>query len=120
MKLESRNDYRKRRHLRLRQKVHGTAERPRMCVFVSNTALYVQFIDDDSGRTLAAVDSKHQGLGALASRKNLAAATELGRLAAEVAMAKGIKKVVFDRGGFTYTGRIKALADAARKAGLEF
>lgn len=120
MKLKSRSDYRERRHLRLRQKVRGTADRPRMSVFLSNSAIYVQFIDDDSGRTLAAVNSKHSALGALAGRKNVAAATELGRLAAEAALAKGIRKVVFDRGGFTYTGRVKALADAARKAGLEF
>jgi large subunit ribosomal protein L18 len=120
MKLETRSDYRKRRHLRLRQKVRGTAEKPRMSVFVSNTALFVQFVDDDSGRTLAAVSSKASALGALKGRKNVAAASELGRLAAEAALAKGLRKVVFDRGGFAYAGRIRALADAARKAGLEF
>lgn len=120
MKLETRSDYRKRRHLRLRQKVHGTVERPRMAVFVSNRHLYVQFIDDDAGHTLASCSSHDSALGPLKGRKNRAVAAELGRLAAEKALEKGIRKVVFDRGGFAYKGRIAVLADAARKAGLEF
>ena len=91
-----------------------------MSVFVSNTSIYVQFIDDQNGRTLAAVHSKHQDLGPLAGRKNMAAAAELGRVAAEAAKAKGITKVVFDRGGYPYHGRVKAVADGARESGLEF
>lgn len=91
-----------------------------MCVFLSNKHIYVQFIDDDAGHTLVAADSRMPELGTLAGRKNLAAATELGKIAAKKALEKGIRKVVFDRGGFAYKGRVKALADAAREAGLEF
>jgi len=113
MKVSNPEAYRKRRHLRIRKKVTGTAERPRMSVFVSNKHLYVQFIDDAAAVTLASAAS-------LADGKNTEAAVALGRKAAEAAVAKGIKKVVFDRAGFKFGKRLKALADAAREAGLEF
>ena len=118
MKLDSKADYRKRRHLRLRQKVQGTAERPRMSVFVSNKHMYVQFINDFDAKTVAAVttlagESK-------AEKNNVDAAKKLGRDAAEAAKSKGVTAVVFDRGGFAYRGRVKALAEAAREAGLKF
>lgn len=117
MKLRTKEDYRKRRHLRLRKKVHGTAARPRMSVFVSNRHLYVQFIDDAASTTLAQCSTQSEALGA--AKNNAETAKKLGELAAQVALSKGIKEVVFDRGGFTYGGRIKVLADAARAAGLK-
>ena len=120
MKVKTKADYRTRRHLRLRQRIQGTAERPRMSVFVSNRHLYVQFIDDAAERTLAAVSTQAGELTALAGRVNAEAAKKLGAAAAEAAKAKGIAAVVFDRGGFRYGGRIKILADAAREAGLKF
>ena len=118
MKMKNQKDYRVRRHLRLRQKLQGTAERPRMSVFVSNQHLYVQFIDDAAGKTLAAVSTLD---GALKGQKlNVATAQQLGALAAKAAQEKGIAAVVFDRGGFAYGGRLRALADAARAGGLKF
>lgn len=118
MKVKNLKDYRTRRHLRLRQKVQGTPARPRMSVFVSNQHLYVQFIDDAAAKTLAAVSTLE---GALKGRKlNVATAKELGTLAAQAAQAKGITTVVFDRGGFAFGGRLRALADAARAGGLKF
>jgi large subunit ribosomal protein L18 len=118
MKLVSKAQFRTRRHLRLRQKVHGTAERPRMSVFVSNKHMYVQFIDDLDAKTLAAA-STHAG-EAKSEKSNVDSAKKLGKMAAETAKSKGISQVVFDRGGFAYRGRIKALAEAAREAGLKF
>lgn len=118
MKVRTKEDYRKRRHLRLRQKVSGTAERPRMSVYVSNRHLYVQFIDDVASKTLAHCSTQSEAIGE--AKNNAETAKKLGRLAAQIALDKGIKEVVFDRGGFTYGGRIKALADAAREAGLKF
>jgi large subunit ribosomal protein L18 len=118
MKVRTKQEYRKRRHLRLRQKVSGTAQRPRMSVYVSNRHLYVQFIDDTAGRTLAHCSTQAEGVSA--GKNNIETARNLGRRAAQAAIEKGIKEVVFDRGGFTYGGRIKALADAAREAGLKF
>jgi len=118
MKTKTQKEYRVRRHLRLRRKVQGTAERPRMSVFVSNQHFYVQFIDDAASQTLAAVST---ATGTLKSaRLNAETAKELGKLAAEAAQAKGISTVVFDRGGFAYGARLKALADAAREGGLKF
>ena len=118
MKVKNLNDYRDRRHLRLRQKLQGTAERPRMSVFVSNKHLYVQFIDDGAAKTLAAVSTLS---GALKGQKlNVATAKQLGALAAKAAQEKGIAAVVFDRGGFAYRGRLQAVADAARAGGLKF
>ena len=104
--------------MRLRKTVIGSDVRPRMSVYVSGLHIYVQFIDDAKGVTLAAVTTQHGELKG--GRANVAAATKLGAMAAEAAKAKGISKVVFDRGGFAYAGRIKALADAARGAGLQF
>ena len=118
MKLKNLEDYRVRRHLRLRQKVQGTPERPRMSVFVSNKHLYVQFIDDAAGKTLAAVSTLDTALQG--QKLNIATAKRLGELAAQAAQAKGIATVVFDRGGFAYRGRLQALAEAARAGGLKF
>ncbi|RKX32590.1 MAG: 50S ribosomal protein L18 [Verrucomicrobia bacterium] len=120
MKLKSRKDFRRRRHFRVRKKVFGTAERPRMAVFVSNKHMYVQFIDDEKGHTLAAVSTLDPETRSEGVRLNRDGAAWLGRRAAEIARAKGIEKVVFDRGGHSYGLRLRTLADAARKAGLEF
>ena len=119
MKVKNKSEYRTRRHLRLRGKVAGTAERPRMAVYVSNQHMYVQFIDDAAGRTLASASTATAAM-ADAKRADSAAATRLGQLAAEAAKAAGIGTVVFDRGGFPYRGRVKLLAEAAREHGLVF
>jgi len=117
----SRDLHRRRIHRRVRLKVSGTAERPRLCVFRSSTHLYAQVIDDAAGRTLVAASSvdketrkQIQGGG------NVAAAKIVGQAVAARARAKGISQVVFDRGGYRYHGRVKALAEAAREAGLKF
>jgi len=107
-----------RRHQRIRRKVSGTAERPRLAVFRSNRHILAQLVDDVSGRTLAAASTYEAALRDGATG-NVDAATEVGRLVAERARAAGITRVVFDRGGFLYHGRVAALADAAREAGLE-
>jgi large subunit ribosomal protein L18 len=114
----TRVEQRERRHLRLRQKIRGTATRPRMAVCFTGQHIYVQFIDDVAGKTLAAASSNAgDGKG---TKANLAGARKIGALAAAAAKAKNIREVVFDRGGFKYHGRVKALADAAREAGLKF
>jgi large subunit ribosomal protein L18 len=110
---------RKRRHMRLRKKVMGTAERPRMCVFVSNKHINVQLIDDDLGVTLEAVSTLSKVFKDSGAKSNMKGAEALGKLAAEKAKAAGISNAVFDRGGFTYTGKVKALAESARKNGLK-
>ena len=115
----SKNIVRLRIHKRIRHKVKGTAQRPRLCVFRSLKHVYAQVINDTQGGTLASASSNEEGAGR-ASGGNLAGAKAVGRLIAERAKAKGIQKVVFDRGGYLYHGRVKALADAAREAGLEF
>jgi large subunit ribosomal protein L18 len=107
-----------RRHRRVRKKVLGTAERPRLAVFRSNRHITAQVIDDRSGRTLASASTYEADLRSGSS--NVEAATKVGTLLAERAKAAGVDKVVFDRGGFNYHGRVAALADAARDAGLEF
>ncbi|HYK17391.1 MAG TPA: 50S ribosomal protein L18 [Bryobacteraceae bacterium] len=119
MAKSSKNDVRVRVHERIRNKVHGTGERPRLAVFRSLKHIYAQVIDDRKGHTLAAASSgeKKSNVG---SGGNVAGAKQVGKLIAERAQASGVKKVVFDRGGYLYHGRIKALADAAREAGLEF
>ena len=114
----SRAGARRRRHARVRRKVAGTAERPRLAVFRSNRHIQAQVIDDGSGRTLAAASTLESGLRAGATG-NKDAAAAVGRLVAERARAAGVTKVVFDRGGFIYHGRVAAVADAARQAGLE-
>jgi large subunit ribosomal protein L18 len=118
MKVTTKAEFRTRRHLRLRKSVIGSAQRPRMSVYVSGRHMYVQFIDDAASRTLAAASTQSEGLKG--ARANVEAAKKLGAMAAEAAKAKGIQAVVFDRGGFAYSGRIKVLADAARAAGLQF
>jgi large subunit ribosomal protein L18 len=109
------------RHWRVRKKLSGTKERPRMSVFFSNENIHVQFIDDNAGQTLAAASTLSK---ATPDREKLAAnvksAKTIGTLAAKAALDKGIKQVVFDRGGARYHGKVKALADAAREAGLQF
>ena len=115
----SKDDTRRRIHERLRQKVNGTAERPRLAIFRSLKHIYAQVIDDRQGRTLVAASSAEKTAG-VGNGGNLDGAKQVGRLIAERAKQKGVGKVVFDRGGYLYHGRIKALADAAREAGLEF
>ena len=112
-----RNVIRQRVHDRIRLKMGGTAERPRLNVYRSLNHLYVQMIDDQNGTTLVSASTLS---GKIKIGGNVAAAREVGKLIAERAKEKGIKKVVFDRGGYLYHGRVKALADAAREAGLEF
>jgi large subunit ribosomal protein L18 len=112
---------RKRRHTRLRKKVKGTANRPRLNVFKSLKNMYVQVIDDSCGCTLVSASTLDKGLKVnLSFGRNKKAAEELGKLIAKRAIEKGIKVVVFDRGGYKYHGVIKTLADAAREEGLEF
>ena len=108
---------RERRRRRIRGKVNGTAERPRLSVFRSNARIYAQIIDDTTGRTLAAAGSTEQ---ALRDSGKGEAAAKVGKLVADRAMAAGVTRVVFDRGGYLYHGRVRALADAAREGGLEF
>jgi len=115
-----RRESRLRRHGRVRKKIHGTAERPRLAVFRSNKHIVLQVIDDVSGRTLAAASTNEPGQRDSGSGASVAAATRMGQLVAERAKAVGVEKVVFDRGGFAYHGRVAAAADAAREAGLEF
>lgn len=110
---------RNRRHFRLRKKVSGTPERPRLAVFRSSKHIVAQVIDDLAGHTLAAASSLEAGVKTAEGTKSIRAAA-VGKLVAERAKAAGIDKVVFDRGGYDYHGRIAALADAAREAGLEF
>ena len=111
---------RTRRHHRVRKKVAGTAERPRLAVFRSNKHISAQIIDDRSGRTLAAASTIEKDLRQAGGTGNKTAATTVGRLLAERAKTAGVSRVVFDRGGFLYHGRVAAVADAAREAGLEF
>ena len=115
-----RNVIRKRVHTRIREKMSGTAERPRLNVYRSLNHIYTQLIDDLNGVTLASASSKGKKGEDKNYGGNVAAAAEVGKLIAERAKEKGIKKVVFDRGGYLYHGRVKALADAAREAGLDF
>ena len=119
MAKSSKNDVRVRIHTRTRLKLRGSQERPRLAVFRSLKHIYAQVIDDRQGRTLVAASSGEKKAG-VSTGGNLAGAKEIGKLIAERAKSKGISKVVFDRGGYLYHGRIKALADAARAAGLEF
>jgi large subunit ribosomal protein L18 len=120
MKL-SRRDSVRRRHSRIRRTLSGTPERPRMAVFRSNQHIYVQVIDDTTHSTLISASTVDKDLKEkLESGANCDASTEVGKLIAQRAKAKGIQQVVFDRGGNLYHGRVKALADAAREAGLDF
>jgi large subunit ribosomal protein L18 len=110
-----RNAIRQRIHQRIRRKLAGTGERPRLNVYRSLNHIYAQVIDDQKGETLVSASSIKMKTGG-----NVAAAKEIGKAVAELAVQQGIKRVVFDRGGYLYHGRVKALADAARAAGLEF
>ena len=124
MKIKTKDDRRHRIQLRQRKRIAGTQARPRLSVFRSVSHIYVQVIDDLSGRTLAAASSVEPAVkGALpkgAQGGNIKGAEAVGKVIAERSIERGIKRVVFDRGGFLYHGRIRAVADAARKAGLEF
>jgi large subunit ribosomal protein L18 len=104
------------RHARVRKKVHGTSDQPRLCVYRSIKSIYAQVIDDTNGHTIVAASSKDTA----AAANKTTTSTEVGKLVAERAISSGIKKVVFDRGGYKYHGRVKALAEAAREGGLQF
>lgn len=119
IKKPTRNSGRIKRHGRVRNKVSGTQERPRLNVFRSNKYIYAQLIDDVNGVTVASASSADKDLK-LTSTSNIEAAEQVGELIAKRGQDKGCKSVVFDRGGYLYHGRVKALADAAREAGLEF
>lgn len=114
---DSKNQIRLRIHTRIRRRVKGTPERPRLAVFRSVKHIYAQVIDDSKGHTVVAASSSEKNG---ANGGNLAGAKSVGKMVAERAKNKGIKAVVFDRGGYLYHGRVKALAEAAREAGLEF
>lgn len=107
-----------RRHERVRKLISGTPERPRLCVFRSTKHIYVQIIDDVAGKTLVSASTLEGGFTQYGGNKD--AANAIGKLIAERALAAGIKKVVFDRGGYVYQGRVASLADGAREGGLEF
>lgn len=115
------NAARKKKHFKVRKKISGTAQRPRLCVFRSNKHIYAQIIDDVNGVTLVAASTLEAPLkDELTVTSNKDAAKEVGKLLGEKALAKGIETVVFDRGGYIYHGRIASLADGARDAGLKF
>ena len=121
IKKKTKNDVRKIRHERVRSKIDGTSEVTRLCVFRSNTNIYAQIIDDSKGVTLVSVSSISPQLkGEIANGGNVEAAKVVGNAIGKLALENGIEKVVFDRGGYAYHGRVKALADAAREAGLNF
>lgn len=114
MKPKTKKDYRRRRRLRIRKRISGTGERPRMAVMVSSRHMYVQFIDDDRGVTLASAST----LSDQGGKRDTDAARALGQRAAEAALGNGIQRVVVDRGGFAFHGRVKAIVEAALEAGL--
>jgi large subunit ribosomal protein L18 len=115
---QDKNQVRKKRHARVRSKISGTAERPRLNVFRSNKHIYAQLIDDANGVTIASASTMDKAFEG--STSNTEAAVKIGETIAKAAVEKNVKSVVFDRGGYLYHGRIKALADAARENGLEF
>jgi large subunit ribosomal protein L18 len=117
---KQKQEARNRRHSRVRKKVRGSTERPRLAVFRSNKHISAQVIDDLTGRTVASASSIESDVKATGATSNKSAATTVGRLVAERAKAAGVSRVVFDRGGFLYHGRVAAVAAAAREAGLEF
>mgnify|MGYP005925905243 FL=1 len=118
---KSRSEVRVNKHRKLRNRLSGTAECPRLAVFRSNNHMYAQIIDDTVGNTLVSASTLQKDVKAnLEKTNNVDAAAYLGKVIAEKALEKGIKEVVFDRGGFIYHGKVQALADAAREAGLEF
>jgi len=113
-------DQRRARHRRLRKKVTGSAERPRLCVNFSGNHIRAQIIDDQNGKTIASVQTTEKDLVAQSIRPNVAGAEQVGKLLADRSRKNNVSRVVFDRGGFKYHGKVKALADAARGEGLEF
>ncbi len=118
---KSKSDLRTKKHYRLRNRLSGTTERPRLAVFRSNNHMYAQIIDDTVGNTLVSASTAEKAVKAeIEKTNNVEAAAYVGTLVAKRAIEKGINTVVFDRGGFLYTGKIQALADAAREAGLQF
>ena len=118
---KSRAEVRVKKHMKLRNRFHGTAERPRLCVYRSNMHIYTQIVDDVAQKTLCSASTVQKDVkDQLEKTNDVAAAAYLGKVIAERAKAIGITEVVFDRGGYVYHGKIKALADAAREAGLEF
>ena len=118
---ESRSEVRIKKHMRVRNHLAGTADRPRLAVLRSNNHMYAQIIDDSVGNTIVAASTVEKSIKeALEQTDNVDAAAYVGKVVAERALEKGIKTVVFDRGGFIYQGKVQALADAAREAGLEF
>ncbi len=120
-KKERRTKIREKKHMKVRNRFSGTAERPRLAVFRSNEHMYAQIIDDTVGNTLVAASTVEKDVKAELEHTNtVEAASYLGKVIAERALDKGIKTVVFDRGGFIYQGKVQALAEAAREAGLEF
>jgi large subunit ribosomal protein L18 len=124
MRIKTKDDRRQRIRYRIRRRVSGTIERPRLTIFRSVSHMYVQVVDDATGRTIAAASTVEPtvkgGLAKKASGGNVAGAKAIGKTIAERLIEKGVKRVVFDRNGFLYHGRVKAVADAAREAGLEF
>jgi len=121
IKKPARSVARIKRHSRIRNHIAGTAGRPRLCVFRSNKNIYAQIIDDDKRVTICAASTMEKPIGgALPSKSNIEAAAAVGKAIAEKAKEKGVVGVVFDRGGYLYHGKVKALAEAAREAGLEF
>ncbi len=121
VKKESRSEIRAKKHMRIRNRFSGTAERPRLVVFRSNNHMYAQIIDDTEGKTIVAASTMEKEVKAeLDKTNNVSAAAYVGTVIAKRALEKGIKEVVFDRGGFIYQGKVAALAEAAREAGLEF
>jgi len=118
---ESRSVIREKKHMRIRNRFSGTAERPRLAVYRSNNHMYAQVIDDSNGKTLCSASTVEKSVASeLEKTNNVEAAAYVGKVIAERAKAAGIEEVVFDRGGFIYTGKVKALAEAAREAGLVF
>ena len=121
IKMIDKNTERRRRHARVRKKISGTAETPRFCVYRSLNHIYVQVIDDVKGVTLVSASTMEKEIKAQVNELSKTEAAKLvGKTAAERALSKGIKDVVFDRGGYLYTGRVQALAEGAREAGLNF
>lgn len=121
IKKQSRSEVRVKKHMKVRNRLSGTAERPRLAVFRSNNHMYAQIIDDTVGKTLVSASTLDKEVKAECEKtNNVEAAALVGKVVAKKALEKGITTVVYDRGGFIYEGKIKALADAAREAGLEF
>lgn len=118
---KDKNEIRKIRHARVRRKISGTADRPRLCVYRSNAHIYAQVIDDVAGNTLVSASTLEEAVKSqISDADKKGAAKIVGKTVAERAIANGIKEVVFDRGGYIYTGRVASVAEGAREAGLEF